>query len=114
MLGVKVAPSDFFIPAFLYLAVDFWGLIGEVTCTGQLHALLIVPMFYPIRKGAVGPLGHLTLAITWPQGVHSQGSNPTEAAQVHGTVRCSLGLETVALEEVRLDTSDRAETRNSS
>jgi hypothetical protein len=59
-------------------------------------------------------LDHRTLAITWPQGVHNQGSNPTEAAQVHGTVRCSWGLETFALEEVRLDTSDRAETRNSS
>jgi len=34
--------------------------IGDATCTGQLHALPIVPMFYPIRKGSVGVLGHLT------------------------------------------------------
>lgn len=62
MLGVKVAPSDFFIPAFLYLAVV---LIGNATCTGQLHALPIVPMFYPIRKGAGG-------WASWPSNVKAQ------------------------------------------
>jgi hypothetical protein len=64
----------------------------------------------------VGGAYAIGVAERWPSPGHSElgaNKNHLEAAQVHGTVVRSWGLETVGLEEVRLDTFDRAETRNS-
>jgi hypothetical protein len=35
---------------------------------------------------SIGSLGHITLAITWPQGLRGEKYSVTAAAQVHGGV----------------------------